>query len=266
MPTRGRRNGKGSTKTEWDTAFQQGAASGSGQEPVLKFGHSSPRPAERLKRASELEVPLLSLDSQSTQQGSARAKVSPAEGDKGKGSTSTLAPSQVAPSTKKQEAGAPAEAAPWYQSTIRSVLYGVINTVVVAPVMIGFAAIIFRHKAFHTDPSVYARLVKLCLFSSAVHQSAFTATSSLPFAIGQVQDAGLIFLSKMASDIADAMKDDPPEHMLATVLVTLSTSTALLGLALILTGHCTLQPPTYRLPLPASHCPLATARLPLSTS
>ena len=31
------------------------------------------------------------------------------------------------------------------------------------------------------------------------------------FAIGQVQDAGLIFLSKMSGDIADAMKDDAPE-------------------------------------------------------
>ena len=102
--------------------------------------------------------------------------------------------------------------------------------------VVGFAAIIFRHPAFHKDPAVYSQLVKLCLFSSAVHQTAFTCTSSLPFAIGQIQDAGLIFLSKIAGDIATQMSDAPPAHMLATVLVTLSLSTALLGVALIFTG------------------------------
>ena len=93
-------------------------------------------------------------------------------------------------------------------------MYGVINAVVCAPVMIGFAAIIFRHKAFHEDPAVYADLVKLVIFSSVVHQVVFTATSSLPFAIGQVQDAGLIFLSQIACQIADAMADEPRSDML----------------------------------------------------
>ena len=132
----------------------------------------------------------------------------------------------------------------------RAILYGVINAVVVAPVMIGFAAIIFRHKAFHTDAAVFAQLVKLVLFSSAVHQASFSAFSSLPFAIGQVQDAGLIFLSKMAGDVATAMAADPPEHMLATVLVVLSGSTALLGLALGLTGKLQLATLVQYLPLP----------------
>ena len=85
-----------------------------------------------------------------------------------------------------------------YTMHLKAAMYGVINAVVVAPVMVGFAAIIFRHPAFHADPSVYPALVKLVLFSSMVHQAAFSAFSSLPFSIGQVQDAGLIFLSKMA--------------------------------------------------------------------
>jgi len=119
----------------------------------------------------------------------------------------------------------------------KAILYGFINTIVVTPVMIGFCAIIFRHEAFHRDPTVYAQLVKLCLFSSAVHQAVFTATSSLPFAIGQVQDAGLIFLSKMACDLANEMEHEPPEALLSTVLVTLSASTALLGLALVMHGR-----------------------------
>ncbi|KOO26113.1 sulfate permease family, partial [Chrysochromulina tobinii] len=104
-------------------------------------------------------------------------------------------------------------------AALKAILYGFINTIVVTPVMIGFCAIIFRHEAFHRDPTVYAQLVKLCLFSSAVHQAVFTATSSLPFAIGQVQDAGLIFLSKMACDLANEMEHEPPEALLSTVLV-----------------------------------------------
>ena len=91
---------------------------------------------------------------------------------------------------------------------LKAAMYGVINAVVVAPVMIGFAAIIFRHPAFHADPEVYPAMVKLVLFSSMVHQASFSAFSSLPFSIGQVQDAGLIFLSKMAGDLADATADD----------------------------------------------------------
>ena len=118
----------------------------------------------------------------------------------------------------------------------KAAVYGLINAVVVAPVMIGFAAIIFRHPAFHADAQMYSRLVKLVIFSSTVHQIAFSASSSLDFAIGQVQDAGLIFLSKMSGDIAEAMKDDHPDAMVATTLVGLSLSTALLGVALIITG------------------------------
>ena len=135
-------------------------------------------------------------------------------------------------------------------AAFKAILYGFINTIVVTPVMIGFCAIIFRHEAFHRDPAVYAQLVKLCLFSSAVHQAVFTATSSLPFAIGQVQDAGLIFLSKMACDLANEMEHEPPEALLSTVLVTLSASTALLGLALIITGKLQLAALVQYLPLP----------------
>ena len=105
-----------------------------------------------------------------------------------------------------------------YTTHLKAAMYGVINAVVVAPVMVGFAAIIFRHPAFHTDPAVYPALVKLVLFSSMVHQASFSAFSSLPFSIGQVQDAGLIFLSKMASDLADATAGDSQQVRMLTVL------------------------------------------------
>jgi len=116
--------------------------------------------------------------------------------------------------------------------------------------MIGFAAIIFRHPAFHKDAALYALLVKLVLFSSAVHQATFTAASTLPFAIGQVQDAGLIFLSQIASQIADQLEGEPTAHIVATTLVALSVSTAALGIALILTGYLRLAMLVQYLPLP----------------
>ena len=156
-----------------------------------------------------------------------------------------------------QEAGAASGAQPpqpsddtTYTAHLKAAMYGVINAVVCAPVMIGFAAIIFRHPAFHADPAVYPALVKLVLFSSMVHQAAFSGFSSLPFAIGQVQDAGLIFLSKMASDLADATADDSQQVRMATVLVALSLSTTLLGLALMLTGRLRLAVLVQYLPLP----------------
>ena len=61
-----------------------------------------------------------------------------------------------------QEAGAASGAQPpqpsddtAYTAHLKAAMYGVINAVVCAPVMIGFAAIIFRHPAFHADPAVY---------------------------------------------------------------------------------------------------------------
>lgn len=65
-----------------------------------------------------------------------------------------------------------------------------------------------------------------------------------------MQDAGLIFLSKIAGDVADAMEGEPLEHMLATALVTLSLSTTLLGAALILTGRLRLAALVQYLPMP----------------
>ena len=60
-----------------------------------------------------------------------------------------------------QEAGAASGAQPpqpsddtAYTAHLKAAMYGVINAVVCAPVMIGFAAIIFRHPAFHADPAV----------------------------------------------------------------------------------------------------------------
>jgi SulP family sulfate permease len=117
-----------------------------------------------------------------------------------------------------------------------SIMYGMINATIVLPVIMSFGTIIYRDQAFAPYMPV---LVKLTVISGVVHQLCFSTFSSLPFAVGQVQDAGLIFLSQMASRMVDHCKtrgyDD--DTLLATVTVGLSLSTAILGCGLVLMGH-----------------------------
>ena len=105
--------------------------------------------------------------------------------------------------------------------------------------------------------------------------------SAMPFAIGQVQDAGLIFLSHMASNVAthhnailfnnnDDDKDennanglhdqqnqdnqqepaDPTVALLSTAVVLLGLSTACLGLLLVVVGRARLAKFVAYLPMP----------------
>jgi SulP family sulfate permease len=117
------------------------------------------------------------------------------------------------------------------------VIYALINVVISVPGLYGYAAVIFNHKVF--TPHMNA-LSKLVISSSFMHQLSFTLFSSLPFAIGTVQDAGLIFLSAMSDKIATIiLKRDngTEEEVISTVLVLLSVGTATLGLVLIAMGH-----------------------------
>lgn len=133
--------------------------------------------------------------------------------------------------------------------TLKCLIFGLINAIVAVPCMIAYAAIIFADPFFKDDMD---QLVKLVLFSSLIHQGCFSTKSSLPFAIGQVQDAGLIFLSQMAKSIVDSceMADVPHEETLATALVGLAVCTAALGAALWLTGRLQLADAVQYLPLP----------------
>jgi len=132
---------------------------------------------------------------------------------------------------------------------IRGIIFGLINGVVLVPVMIGFAQIIFRDPFFEPKKAL---LVKAVLFSCVVHQTAFGLMSTLPFAVGQVQDAGLIFLSAMATSVVSICKDDGVSDTgtIATTLILLSSATTLLGLALILTGYFKLAALVQYLPQP----------------
>lgn len=127
------------------------------------------------------------------------------------------------------------------------ILYGLVNTTIILPILMSFGSIIYHDDFFRPYLSV---LMKLTVVSGAVHQITFSSVSSLPFAVGQVQDAGLIFLSAMARDIVSKCKavgvDDV--SILATTTVGLSMFTAILGVALILIGkfklasYCQLLP------------------------
>jgi MFS superfamily sulfate permease-like transporter len=117
-----------------------------------------------------------------------------------------------------------------------SILYGAINCTIVIPVVMSFGNIIYRDDAFAPYMPV---LIKLTLVSGFVHQMCFSTFSTLKFAVGSVQDAGLIFLSSMAADIVAYCRREGynDETMLATVTVGLGLSAALLGIGLVIVGR-----------------------------
>eukprot|EP00592_Proboscia_alata_P001279 CAMPEP_0194373862 /NCGR_PEP_ID=MMETSP0174-20130528/22272_1 /TAXON_ID=216777 /ORGANISM="Proboscia alata, Strain PI-D3" /LENGTH=593 /DNA_ID=CAMNT_0039153139 /DNA_START=270 /DNA_END=2051 /DNA_ORIENTATION=+ len=127
--------------------------------------------------------------------------------------------------------------------------YGLVNTAVVLPVEMSFGAIIFSNSAFIPYLPV---LIKLVVISAVVHQISFSALSSLPFAIGQVQDAGLIFLAAMANTIVNHVRarelDD--SHILATATIILPLCTAFLGVGLVIIGNFRLAGYVQALPTP----------------
>lgn len=128
---------------------------------------------------------------------------------------------------------------------MHSLLFGSINGVMCIPIMISFTSIIFRDEAYR---AALPSLIKIVLFSCLVHQISFSTFSGLTFAVGQVQDAGLIFLSAMATSIVSGCHSQ--EGIIPTTLVVLSIYTALLGAMLILLGKLKLASVVQYLPLP----------------
>lgn len=63
------------------------------------------------------------------------------------------------------------------------VVYALINVIISVPGLYGYAHVIFSHEVFASHMNALSKLV---IFSSLMHQLAFTLFSSLPFAIGTV--------------------------------------------------------------------------------
>ncbi|KAL3664539.1 hypothetical protein V7S43_010292 [Phytophthora oleae] len=162
----------------------------------------------------------------------------------GDGDSQLLLPNTGTPAATKIQANSNQQV----EQLANSLLYGVVNAVRAIPTMYGYAVIIFSH---HTFTSFMPALSKLVIFSSAVHQLMFTLLSSMPFAIGQVQDAGLIFLSAMATSICNSLGDDvSPEAKVATTIVAIGIATASLGVCLVLMGRFKLAALASYLPMP----------------
>ena len=118
---------------------------------------------------------------------------------------------------------------------------------------LGYASVIFIHPAFSNHINA---LSKLELFSSIIHQICFSIFSTLPFAIGQVQDAGLIFLSSMATHIANQIteqsdgSEDLDEVIVSTTIALLGVATSTLGVILIFLGKFRLADAVSYIPMP----------------
>jgi len=125
---------------------------------------------------------------------------------------------------------------------------GLINSIVSLPIMMSFAVIIYQDSFF----SPYSgALVRLVLLSAAIHQLAFTALSTIVFAVGQVQDVGIIFCSSIASNVvAECMTAGATDgQTLATVLLTLTLSTLIVGVAIVIVGRLRLASTVQYMPL-----------------
>ena len=134
-------------------------------------------------------------------------------------------------------------------SFILYIVYALVNSIMCIPCLYGYASVIFNHEVY--QPHISA-LSKLVILSSVVHQFCFSTFSSLPFSIGQVQDAGLIFLSAMSHKIATSLINSggSDEEILSTTIVLLGLSTACLGAVLIVAGKFKIADAVAYLPLP----------------
>ena len=127
-----------------------------------------------------------------------------------------------------------------YREYLNELVCGMINAAIIIPVMFSFANIIFRAPIF----APYLPLLsKLVMFSGVVHQGCFLMFSNFPFAVGQVQDAGLVFLSAISTDVVMLMTTEAGSALLGqgkrvqhsdlevvtTSLIVLAMCTAALG-------------------------------------
>jgi MFS superfamily sulfate permease-like transporter/CRP-like cAMP-binding protein len=153
------------------------------------------------------------------------------------------------PAAANANATTPTSAANSSQDTIRAIVFGLINATAGIPALVAYAAIVFR------DPIYAPQVDLLCKFffiSSALHQTVFCLFSTLPFAMGQVQDVGIIFLSAMGTSIAalslEAGRD--AASALGTSLLTMTLSTFFVGLGTLFVARKSLAQFVQYIPLP----------------
>jgi len=124
-----------------------------------------------------------------------------------------------------------------------------VNWVVCIPSLVSYAHIVFSQPEFKP---VMSDLVKIYFLSSAVIQFVFVWRSSIVFAVGQIQDVGLIFLAAMVRNLVQWSRaaDVSMPELVATALWQCLTSTLIVGVSLILIGRLRLSQYVQMLPLP----------------
>ncbi|GAX80746.1 hypothetical protein CEUSTIGMA_g8181.t1 [Chlamydomonas eustigma] len=132
---------------------------------------------------------------------------------------------------------------------LRALVFGGINGLVGLPALIAFATIVFQSPLY--SPYI-GSLCKFFFFSSAVQQTVFCLFSTLPFAVGQVQDVGLIFLSAMSTDIANLSLEAKlsAKEALGTALFTFCIATFTVGVLTMLVGKYRMAQLVQYMPLP----------------
>ena len=132
---------------------------------------------------------------------------------------------------------------------VTAIVFGGINAFATLPTLIAFAAIVFKDEVYmpYLD-----QLCRIYFLSSAIHQTVFCLLSSLPFAVGQVQDVGLIFLSSMASSIASISLGDGKDGrvVLGTSLITMAFATFFTGIGCLCITKLRLAGIVQRVPVP----------------
>ncbi len=71
------------------------------------------------------------------------------------------------------------------------IVYALVNSIMCVPCLYGYASVVYSHDIYQSHINA---LSKLLILSSMVHQFCFSIFSTLPFAIGTVQDAGEFIL------------------------------------------------------------------------
>jgi hypothetical protein len=158
----------------------------------------------------------------------------------------------------------------WSEQVAYSTVFALVNVIIGLPCLYGYATVIFHHSVY---VPYWSAISKLIICSSLLFQLIFTCCSALPFVIGAVQDAGLVYLSHMATTIAviilqdDVRNDDNVDQtndiydddgvtansasvVLSTALVLLPLGTVVVGAIMILLGYFRFAEYIKLLPMP----------------
>ena len=141
------------------------------------------------------------------------------------------------------------------RETVIAICYGLINFVCILPVVVAFAHIVCADAEFFEPFFPY--ILKVVIMSSFVHQTVFCMYSGLVFAIGQVQDVGLIFLAAITKSVLARAKAENTntswsdrEEIVATCLWACGVATMLCGVAVRAIGRKKLVDFVSLIPLP----------------